>query len=182
MSAKSNDQLDQVKSIIQGMNEIIEKLDEIGLGNEINYFGSSLRGGIKAAISMKSGLHQDLYGVEPKPSREEQRIRSCELHLEKVKELYDFYKKASRKARYSLKGGRDGVDISAENLERLRERVEKAKENLELAKGIDPQEILDRKNKRIYDRIEKDRLESENTIRTWQDGWRKRADSLREKK
>jgi hypothetical protein len=177
----SEDKLSEVKSIIQGMNEILKKLDGIGLANEIIYFGSYLRGGIKATINTKSGLHGDLYGIEPRPSREEQRIRSCELNLEKAKEVYEFYKKASQKARYSLKGGRNGTDIKSEDLERLKKRVEQAELNLEIAKGLDPGKAYEREKQKVRDQIEKDRLESEDGVRVWQEGWRAKASSLKEK-
>ena len=172
----SADQLDHVKSIIECMDEIIEKLDEIGLSNEIKYFGSGLRGGIKATISKKKGVHPDLYGLDnPKISKKDQRIRDCELKLEKVSELYSFYKKASRDARYSFDGSKRGIDISADDLERLRERVERAKINLKIAKGEDPQKFYKSRKQLAKEKAEKDRLEFNKQVTIWQEGWRERA-------
>lgn len=121
------DPLEKVDGLIYAL---IEALDELGQAVENTTIGTDLRRAL--------GFAKQRVDARQRPLRDRQaeRIRDAEGKVERAKERLAKYKKLSDSVRYDSKGRIvAGVNISAEELEKLSEYLERAKINLARAKG-----------------------------------------------
>ena len=150
--------------------ELREAIDQLSDTDEIRYIGRRLR----------LAINYTLQRLDPRPPRtvEERRadhIRSAELALEAAEARYKKNKHYFDHQVYTDKG-KKYPDVSAEDLEELRESVERCRLQVARLKG-DDMNFIERKKAELLEKKRQERLEEARGVREAQE----RAQALKKK-
>jgi len=158
-----------IKKIEKSVIELLGLLDELKPAEENVYIGGTLRAVLNSA---KQKIEAQNKPPKTAEERKAERVRNAEANLEKREKSLADYRKMAKQARYSLKGGRVGRDVSAEDLDRLEQRVEWAKIHLARAKGDDVG-YFERKKAEILEKKRLERMKEAEGVAAWQERARK---------